>query len=216
MTSRKRAWEALVALGLLCIGARSAEAQVIHFAGTAMGCFYTTGGCVPSASTVSVGGLTYSAANTPQFDGYTDDSGFLAIGGSAENFGLFSLNNSPFDYNGVNFVLEVMFSAPPGVSTLNSAWLQGKVNTTSGGVTIHFDTAPTSLVAIDGTEFNLQMNQLSVSRGTADVPRYNYVSGNVQVTSVTPEPATVGLMLSGLTGLVPLYRRRRKVLDSNV
>ena len=196
-----------ICAALLLAVTSETRAQVIHFAGTTAGCFYTSTVCGPP-STAAVGGLKFEAAN-PTFDGYTDANGYLGIGGSADNFGLFSLTNVTYDYTGVSFLLEVMFSAPPGVSTLNSAWLQGKVKTTSGGVTIHFDTTPTHLVATDGTEFDLRVNELSVSRGTVDNPRYNYVNGNVQVTA-TPEPATLGLLASGLVGLIPIYRRARR------
>ena len=195
-------------VALTLVAGATAQAQVIHFAGTTAGCFFTSSVCVPT-STAAVGGLKYSGAANPTFDGYTDASGYLAIGGSADNFGLFSLTNVAYDYTGVNFLLEVMFTAPPGISTLNSAWLQGKVKSTSGGVTIHFDTAPTHLVATDGTEFDLRINELSVSRGTVTNPRINYVSGNVQVTA-TPEPATIGLLGCGLLSLIPLYRRTRR------
>jgi hypothetical protein len=197
----------LVALALTA-GATTARAQVIHFAGTTAGCFFTSSVCVPT-STAAVGGLKFSGAANPSFDGYTDQNGYLAIGGSADNFGLFSLTNVAYDYTGVNFLLEVMFSAPPGISTLNSAWLQGKVKTTSGGVTLHFDTTPTHLVATDGTEFDLRINELSLSRGTVTNPRVNYVNGSVQVTA-TPEPATFGLLAFGILGLIPFYRRGRR------
>lgn len=208
MKSMKHIRAAVVAAGLMAVAA-PADAQVIHFAGLAQGCFYTVGTCVPSGSSATVGGLTYTAG-VPTFDDWTDENGFLAIGGAADNFGMFSLTNQTYNYNGLNFLLQVMFTAPPGVNTVNDAWLQGSVKTTSGGVTIHFDTTPTHLVAKDGTEFDLIINELSVSRGTLTNPRYNFVNGSVQVTSVAPEPLTVGLMATGVASLIPMYRRRRR------
>jgi hypothetical protein len=207
MKQLKMRWLAAAA-GLALMGAASgAQAQVIHFAGTSGGCFYTGVTCVTGA-VASLGGLTYDASNVPGFDGYTDEYGFLGIGGQYDNFGMFSLTNTTFDYNGWKFLLEVAFTAPPGVSTTNTAKLQGYVTSSSGGIAIHFDTEPVHLEALDGTWFDFTMNELSVSRGTVQSPGVNYASGDIQVTA-TPEPATVGLMMAGLALMIPVYRRRR-------
>ena len=115
-------------------------------------------------------------------------AGFLGIGDQYNNFGFFKLTNQNFNYNGWKFVLAVMFTAPPGVSTTNIAKLQGEVHTTTGGVTVHFDTNPINLTAIDGTNFTLQLNELDVTRGTVNNPGVGYVNGSL---TVTPEPATV-------------------------
>jgi len=195
----------LIGFGALVLAGR-ANAQNVHFAGTTSGCFYTVGGCVPSSTPVSIGGLTYNTAGALQFDDYADDNGYLAIGGDEyNNFGFFTLNSSAFDYNGWNFVLSVMFTAPPGVATLNQATLEGVVTKSGNGVSIQFNTEPTNLTATDGTNFDLTVNQLGVTASTH--PATAYVNGAV---SVTPEPATVGLMMTGLMGLVPMVRRRRQ------
>jgi hypothetical protein len=191
---------ALIGMALTVAG--SAGAQEIHFAGTTSGCFYQGTVCVPAATPVTIGGLTYGSGPGNQFDNYTDEDGYLAIGDAYENFGIFSLNNTNFDYNGWKFVLKVMFSAPPGVNSVTPASLIGQVKNGTGGVTIDFDNAIQSFTADDGTHFNFQVADLDVTRGGV-----GYVNGAV---TVTPEPATVALMMTGIAGLVPMVRGRRK------
>jgi hypothetical protein len=166
-------------IGMALTVAGSAGAQEIHFAGTTSGCFYQGTVCVPAATPVTIGGLTYGSGPGNQFDNYTDEDGYLAIGDAYENFGIFSLNNTNFDYNGWKFVLKVMFSAPPGVNSVTPASLIGQVKNGTGGVTIDFDNAIQSFTSDDAV-------------------------------TVTPEPATVALMMTGIAGLVPMVRGRRK------
>lgn len=195
-----------IAIGAI-VAASPVSAQSIHFAGTTSGCFYTGTACVPAATPVSIGGLSYSAG---AFDDNSDDTGYLPIGGDEyNNFGLFTLDNTAFDYTGWKFALSVMFSAPPGVSTLNEAKLEGNVVSSGNGVAIHFNTEPTNLTAIDGTNFNLTVNEVGLTASAH--PAVAYVNGDV---SATPEPATVGLMMTGLMGLVPMVRRRRQAKDA--
>jgi hypothetical protein len=180
-----------------------AQAQELNFVGSTTGCFYQLGACVPGNS---IGGLTFTGGG---FDDYSDEDGYLPIGGDEwNNFGMFSLTNQSFDYNGWKFLLNVMFTSPPGVSTVNAATLEGIIKQSGNGLTVHFNTAPVSLTSLDGlTTFDLRINELGLTAGTANDPAVHYVNGNV---TVTPEPATVGLMITGLIGLVPVAMRRRK------
>ena len=182
---------------------RASSAQELHFVGSTTGCFYTVGGCVPGNT---IGGLTFEGGS---FDDYSDEDGYLPIGGDQwNNFGVFSLTNQSFDYNGWKFLLNVMFTSPPGVTAVNAATLQGIISQSGNGLTVHFDTAPVSLASLDGqVNFELRINELGLTAGTTSSPGIGYANGNV---TVTPEPATVGLMLTGLVGLIPVAMRRRK------
>lgn len=211
MQLTKRATVAIAGMTLLFAG--SASAQEVHFAGVTSGCFYSGSSvCVPASTPVTIAGsgLTYNSGPGNQFDDYTDENGYLAVGDEWSNFGMFTLNNTNFDYNGWKFVLQVMFTAPPGVNSLTGASLVGVVKSNSGGVTIDFNNAIQNYTATDGTNFNFQVADLDVTRGTMVNPGVGYVNGAV---TVTPEPATVALMMTGIAGLAPMVRRRRKVRE---
>jgi hypothetical protein len=214
-------------LGLLVAGTvgagASLQAQTVNFQGKVTGCFFqtpTTTACTTNYSAPtfldnSISGLVYSP-NAVGFNGTTNSSGFLGIGGNdPQNFGDMKLGTDLYDYTGGNFDLFITFSSPTVANgQLFTAIVEGAVTAgPAGGVSIIFTpdeitNIPFSNGQPGGTvgKFDLSVNNISLLPGGNTVA----LSGDIQVLSSTPEPATLGLMAMGLVGLVPVIRRRRK------
>ena len=207
----------------LAVTATRASAQSVELAGTTAGCFYTTTACEPTGGDQAM----YLKYVSGQFDQNTPSGGGLTVLGSGgihgSNLGYFQLGGTPDVYTGEKFLLKILFSSPLllGPNAVYSAAIVGTVtndeSVTGGGVSIQF--GPAQTFAFNGTgysgNFVMKMNNISVSPGTLEN------NGGVPLTATiitrldspvtaTPEPGTTVLLATGLIGIVPLVRRRRK------
>jgi hypothetical protein len=218
------------ALAFFTLAQGVARADEVFIAGFTNGCFGVA--CAPGASATS-GGLTYSNST---FAG-TTAGGFRALGGNANpgsnfnNLGSISLSTAAQSYN-TPFTLQVTFTAPQGINGSNTTTFTATITGTvrsdnTGGVFIDFNNTPILFTFSDpncepnpeaqppsagnttcGTgSFFFSVIDVAIDPGQT-APISGVITGAQQ--STVPEPATMILLGTGISGVAAMVRRRRK------
>jgi hypothetical protein len=172
------------------------------------------------ADEVTISGFTIGANTAAglDFTGSEFFTGTTALGfgslSGANSLGRFFLNTGPLSVTGGIFQLDITFTAPTGIlggqGATYVATIVGTVspNIDQGGVNVDFLNPTQTFVFNDGVNtgsFSLTVADLFVQSGREAF----LTAGITGQQAPIPEPATLLLLGSGLTGVAVKLRRRR-------